>query len=74
MKKITRKEYKLKFKTWKEINVSRKKTTPLRKTICMLHIKILEMFLLVTIVIARHHMFRNSLKKTEQNLWKSRKE
>ena len=86
MKKVTRKKYELKFKHWvtKEIlqqyyetfslNVSRKKTTPLRKAICMLHIKILEMLLLVPSVIAGLYIFRNYLEKTEQNLRKSGKE
>ena len=75
MKNVTRKEYKLKFKPWitKEIlqqcketfslNVSRKKTIQLRKTICMLPKNILEMLLLVTSVIARLYVFCNSLKK-----------
>ena len=56
------------------LNVARKKMTPLRKIICMLHIKILEMELLVASGIARLYIFRNSLKKTELNLRKSGKE
>ena len=40
----------------------------------MLHIKILEMQLLVASGIARLYIFRNSLKKTELNLRKSGKE
>ena len=56
------------------LNVARKKLTPLRKIICMLHIKILEMQLFVASGIARLYIFRNSLKKTELNLRKSGKE
>ena len=56
------------------LNVARKKMTPLRKIICMLHKNILEMQLLVASGIARLYIFCNSLKKTVLNLRKSGKE
>ena len=66
MKKVTKREYELQFKPWitKEILQQCKdrvmllksignENDPLRKTIYMLHMRILEMFVLVASVIAR---------------------